>query len=93
MKYDQRRSTTSTYAIAARQTRRKFLANTATRSRSTGSQRGTYAVSQKGKREKRLPITLLIETAISNVGECVRLEYRHKETIVKRVKKTAEGAR
>lgn len=30
----------------------------------------TYAVGQKGKREKRLPITLLIETAISSVGEC-----------------------
>jgi len=38
----------------------------------------TYAVGQKGKREKRLPITLLIETPISNVGECVRLEYRNK---------------
>ena len=39
----------------------------------------TYAVGQKGKREKRLPITLLIETAISNVGECVRLEYRRTQ--------------
>lgn len=39
---------------------------------------GAY-VGQKGKREKRLPITLLIETAISNVGECVRLEYRRTQ--------------
>jgi len=30
----------------------------------------TYAIHQKGKREKRLPITLLIETAISNIEEC-----------------------
>lgn len=49
----------------------------------------TYAVSQKGKREKRLPITPLIETAISNIEQCVRLEYRRtkKEMTVKWVVK------
>jgi len=66
---DRHHSTTSTYAF---QTRHKFLANTATRSRSMGisTRYGHTPQARKKREQKRRAIMLLIETAISNAAEC-----------------------